>query len=127
MITETIITCKGLYSTGVGAESICAAEGTLDLYFSSEYKEYLMKMGIAAVNGHELTGISKSDRVNVVSVTKEERMRNPQIPKSWYVVEQAHIDGIVVWQNGEGQIFASQQLCDPVKICDSLDEYIRMG
>ncbi|SDB05008.1 SMI1-KNR4 cell-wall [Ruminococcaceae bacterium FB2012] len=105
---------------------ITETEASIGLKFSAEFKEYLKTFGIAAVNGHELTGISKSKRLNVVDVTISERGYNPSIPMDWYVVEQANIDGIVIWQNKKGEIFQTIPRADPIKLCDSLAEYIEM-
>jgi hypothetical protein len=49
------------------------AEKKLSVRFASEYADYLELFGIAAVNGHELTGLSSSALTNVIEVTKEEK------------------------------------------------------
>ena len=59
-------------------------------------------------------------------VTKEEREKMPDVPQSWYVIEQAHIDGIVIWQSGDGDIYQTIPGYNPQKIADSLAEYIDM-
>ena len=81
-------------------EEIAAVENVLGLRFAQDYREYVATFGAASFAGHELTGICKSDRLNVVTVTMEER-NNMVVPADWYVLEQANIDGIVVWQNSE--------------------------
>ena len=77
------------------------AERALELHFSKEYISYLTKYGYLIYDSHELTGICKAKRLNIVDVTLEERTCNPMIPMDWYVVEQANIDGIVIWQNAK--------------------------
>ena len=80
--------------------------------------------GIAAYSGHELTGLTKSARVNVVAVTKEQRERQKEIPEELYVVEETDVEEIVIWQSESGEVFASSVNSPIEKICDSLYEYI---
>lgn len=100
------------------------AERALELHFSKEYISYLTKYGYLIYDSHELTGICKAKRLNIVDVTLEERTCNPMIPMDWYVVEQANIDGIVIWQNAKGEIFQTMPNATPMKLCNSLAEYI---
>lgn len=104
--------------------SICEAEEHLQAKFSDEYRSYLSVYGCASFAGHELTGISGFSQINVVSVTLDERTLNEKIPHNLYVIEQAHIDGIVVWQDETGRIYYSQPNQSPVKKFNSLLEYI---
>lgn len=115
-----------LTGNGVDNTAIENAEKALSLSFSKEYCSYLEIYGIVAVNGHELTGISKSKRTNVVNVTLEERNRNDNIPNDWYVVEQENIDGIVIWQTETGFVYQTAPNIKPTKICNSLAEYIEL-
>lgn len=105
-------------------EQIQNAEDSLALKFSKEYKEYLSEYGVASIYGHEFTGICNSERLDVVVVTQEEQKKNQRIPNDLYVVEQANIDGIVIWQSRAGDVYQSQSNMNPVKICNSLYEYI---
>jgi hypothetical protein len=41
-----------------------------------------------------------------------------------YVVEQANIDGIVIWQSETGEVFQTMPNALPIKISDSLLEYL---
>ena len=104
-------------------EEITAVENVLGLRFAQDYREYVATFGAASFAGHELTGICKSDRLNVVTVTMEER-NNMVVPADWYVLEQANIDGIVIWQNFNGEVFRTFPDTPPVRIADSLSEYI---
>lgn len=74
--------------------------------------------------GHELTGVCDIPRLNVVNVTVEAREYNPLVPLEWYVVEEAHIDGIMIWQSQTGEIYQSQPGVTPEKIADSLADYL---
>lgn len=111
---------------GVTEDSIVQAQEKLGLIFSNEYYQYLKIFAIVATNGHELTGICKSSRLNVVDVTIIERENNPTVPKNWYVIEQANIDGIVIWQAETGEIYQTAPNAVPLKLYDSLGEYIEM-
>ena len=112
--------------TGASANQVSQAETVLNLHFSPEYREYLSAYGVASADGHEFTGICASPRLNVVNVTQEERAAVPDIPADWYVVEQAHIDGIVIWQSATGEIYQSQPGAKPFRLCASLAAYINL-
>lgn len=119
--------CKDLFSmTGVTCESINQAKESLNVKFSAEYEAYLLALGVASANGHEFTGLCTSPRLNVVDVTRAEREYNPNVPMDLYVVEQANIDGIVLWQSGTGQIFQTYADRPPILLCDSLCELLEL-
>lgn len=119
-------TSDSICGNGVSKENIKQIEDALNLKLAKEYKDYLIEFGIAAVNGHELTGISASNRTNVIKVTQEEKSKNPNIPDDYYVVEQLNIDNIVVWQTHSGKIFQSTSNDEITKIANSLVEYIEL-
>ena len=100
------------------------AEIELQVKFASDYDDYLRECGSLSWYGHILTGISKFPGVDVVKVTKEAREYNPQVPPEMYVIEEAHIDGIIVWQDPAGFIYQSMPNVKPVKVAGSLLEYI---
>lgn len=110
--------------SGIPKAQILEAENLLDLKFSDEYKHYLLNIGIASADGHEFTGITQIERLNVVSVTLEERKNNPKVPLNFYVIEQANIDGIVIWQSENGEIYQTMPNSEPIKRYDSFSEYI---
>ena len=66
-------------ATPVSDDAIKKAEEELSLHFSPEYREYLKNYGVASFYGHELTGLSNSNRLNVINVTKEEKSLNDKI------------------------------------------------
>ena len=121
-----IIRSKLYFSSSIGAsdEQVLASEKSLGLVFSSEFREYLLAFGFASYDGHELTGISKSSRLNVVDVTIEERKKYPNISSDFYVIEQLHIDDVSIWQTSTGEIYQAMPSSDPIKIHNSLIEYI---
>lgn len=108
----------------VSEEAIHIAEEKLKLNFAKDYREYLSEIGVVALCGHELTGLTNSPRVNVVDVTQLERKVNTALPLNWYVIEQANIDGIVLWQSEDGLIYQTEPGGSPQKVCTNLSEYI---
>ncbi|MBR2835967.1 MAG: SMI1/KNR4 family protein [Coriobacteriales bacterium] len=106
-------------------ESIEAAERRLDVVFSDEYRSYIKEYGVVSVNGHELTGICSHSRLNVVDVTLQERSLNPLVPQQYYVIENSCMDGIIVWQDQTGTVYQTAPNSEPIKLCDSLLDYIR--
>lgn len=104
--------------------SITDAELQLRVTFANDYKEYLSAFGAIMASGIELTGIAKAEHRNVVQVTLKERQLNSKIPHNMYVIEDTHIDGIVIWQDTNGNIYKSQPGADPQIISDSLVDYI---
>ena len=113
-----------LVGNGTSDDVIDEAENQLGVTFSDEYKEYLKKYSIAAYGGHELTGISKTSRLNVVDVTRVERERNKDIPDNLYVIEQTNVEDIVIWQSNEGTIYYSSPNKPITVLFESLEEYI---
>ena len=110
---------------GASHEAIRNAEQTLELRFATDYRKYIEAFGVASFAGHELTGICQSKRLSVVAVTQEER-NNTDVPADWYVLEQANIDGIVIWQDGSGVVYQTAPNSKAKKLCQSLAEYIEM-
>ena len=108
---------------GAPEKEINQAEQTLGLHFSADYRAYIAAFGAVSFAGHELTGICKSNRLNVVTVTLRERS-NITVPANWYVLEQANIDCIVLWQSSDGTVYATAPNSKPKKIASSLSEYI---
>lgn len=110
---------------GVDEAAIEQAEDTLGLIFSKEYREYLLELGEAKAAGREFTGICKAKRLHVVDVTQEER-ENVPVPEDWYVVEQANIDGIVIWQDASGAVYQTGPGAKQKRLCKSLAAYIEL-
>lgn len=109
---------------GATEMEIKAAEDTLGLEFAAEYKDYLRQYGAASCGGHELTGLSTDECLDVVRVTLKNLQHNPKVKTPLYVVEETHIDGIVIWQASTGEIYQSEYRGAPVKIHGSLLEYV---
>lgn len=109
--------------SGVSEDAIEKAESTLNINFSNEYKTYLQEIGLASYDMHELTGICRQERLNVVKVTQNAR-RYFLDTDDKYVVEEANIDGIVIWQDSSGIIYQGGSNLPVEKIADSLADYI---
>ncbi|MBP3344923.1 MAG: SMI1/KNR4 family protein [Clostridia bacterium] len=105
-------------------KQISDAENQLGLKFANDYKEYLAKFGAIMADGIELSGIAKSEHRNVVSLTQQEWGLNKTVPHNMYVVENLGIDGIIIWQDEKGVIYQSTPNTEPIKIANSLAEYI---
>ena len=82
--------------------------------------------GLACFDGHELTGLTNIPRLDVIAITKEQRSINQKISATWYVIEQANIDGIIIWQDKTGHVYQTSPSSLPIKIANSLLEYIRL-
>lgn len=122
---EQLSEMDGLLSgKGISKDMVKQAEQEIGVDFSEDYKTYLFNYGIAAVNGHELTGLGSSERVNVVLVTQEIRNRFEVPPMDMYVVENDNIDGVIYWQDTTGTIYMSINQSEPRPVAHSLMEFI---
>ena len=109
---------------GAASKEITAIEETLGLKFAYDYKSYLSTYGLLSYDGHELTGICKSSRLNVLDSTKREKAENDAIMSNMYLLEYVGVENITVWQDSDGLVYEAEYKKPPVKICDSLCEYI---
>ena len=124
-IVEIINNLPNLLSLKPATDTqITDAELQLRVSFTEEYKDYLSEFGAIMADGTELSGIAKSDYRNVVVLTKRERELNPKVPNTMYVIENTCVDGIIIWQDTKGVIYQTKPDCEPVKIADSMGEYI---
>jgi hypothetical protein len=125
-IIEALKSTEHLRAGGAATDiEIETAEKQLDLTFASEYKEYLKEFGFASCNGHELTGISKSSRLNVVDVTQEARETYGSDIQDMYVIEDTGYEGILVLQDRKGSVYQIEPNSKPSKICPSLAAYVQ--
>ena len=114
------------YEKGASEDSIIKAENILKLQLSDDYKEYVRAFGAVSYSGHELTGFSTDKNLDVVYATLKNRKNNPYVTFSLYVIEETHIDGIVIWQDSAGAIYQTGYKEPPVKIFECLADYIAM-
>ena len=101
------------------------AELSLGLGFALDFKECLCEFGAISVDGHELTGFSADKNLDVVEVTQNNRKKH-NVGNNLYVIEETHIDGIVIWQSSSGEIYQTTPGKQTILICNSLKEYIEM-
>lgn len=126
MILETLHAISGLLSLGpVSDADIDRSEKELSVSFAPEYRKYTSEFGAVAFGGKEFTGAVQPEYLNVVAVTKAARTITPNYRPDWYVVMDPHIDGIIVWQGGEGKIYQSEPGKESRIIADSLEEYMK--
>lgn len=111
-------------SDGVSTDAIRKAEMSLSLRFSSDYFDYLRAFGIAAVNGHELTGLGSAKRLDVVERTLAERARHEGCG-DLYVIEDLCIDNLIAWQSPSGKVYETFPGEEPVFLANSLLEFLR--
>lgn len=111
-------------SGGADFNAIQDAENMLRLSFSKEYVEYLLKYGQIEAKGIELSGISNKTLTSVVNLTLKERV-DESFPMNHYVIEDIGIDGIVYTQDNSGYIYQHLPNRKPMKVSDSLAEYIQ--
>lgn len=125
-LNEIIKNTEGFMSlpSDSASELIDEYQKELHTKFSKEYIEYLKEFGVATLGIHEFTGISKSDRLNVVSVTKHLRDINKKIPDSLYVVEELGIENIHILQDGTGKVYEASYRFAPKAIASSIAEYL---
>lgn len=122
-IITAISGLKGLVSLkGVSPEAIASAEETLNLSFAADYREYLEKYGLISARHIEITGLTESKRLNVVDVTVAE-WQEKKFPIDMYVIEDTGIEGILILQNGKGEMFEFQNQRIK-KIFNSLADYL---
>lgn len=105
-------------------DAIEAAERSLGLSFAPDYSAYVRQYGAISACGIELTGVTTSSRLNVVSVTNKERPMNENIPSNMYVVEAVSREGLLILQDSKGTIYSVAPHGEPCKIFDSLTAYV---
>jgi len=123
--TELLSALQDFSCTGKpNADLIDKAEAELGVNFAEDYKGITAQFGAISFRGHTLSGISPFPGNDVVALTKEHRAYISGVPCSFYVIEEAHIDGIVIWQDFDGRIYQTQPDSKPVLIFDCLYDYI---
>lgn len=118
---------KYTYGSGASPEEIKEAESKLQLSFSEEYKDYLLKYSCAVIDHKYITGITSVEYLDVIDNTITEKQRCNKVPADMYVIERLSIDNIVLWQDQTGAVYQTAGDSEPVKIYDSLSDYIRLG
>lgn len=122
-IVETIKQLKNaMFLSPASNAEVEQAEKTLQLKFAQEYKEYVLNFGVATAQGVELTGLTNSPRLSVISVTERERSLSG-IPQNMYVVNCSDVENSAVLQDETGTIYEFRRK-SLTPIFSSLSEYI---
>ena len=116
---KTGFLCMG----GVDERTIEYAEIELGLEFSTDYKDLLRNTGPCSFEGHELTGLGGSRRLDVVEVTRKAKMNNI-VPDNFYVIEETNIDGEIIWQTANGGIYETTTGSEPERLADSIEQFL---
>ncbi len=111
---------------GASMAQIEDAEKALGLSFAPDFRECLHEFGAISLGGHELTGFSADKNLDVVEVTRRYWGKRDS-EKNLYVIEEAHIDGILVWQDTGGAIYETGPNAKARKIASSLVEYLGLN
>ena len=108
-------------------DEISTAEKQLGVRFSEDYRAYLLNYGEVSFGSHELTGICRSERINVVNVTEEAKKLYGNFPSDCYVIEDTYFDDIYILQNTNGEVFEISPEKTITKIADDLKGYIDLS
>lgn len=108
---------------GASVGQIEQAEKALGLEFAPDFKECLREFGAISVGSHELTGFSADRNLDIVEATRRNRQKH-NVEKTLYVIEETHIDGIVIWQDKGGAVYETGPNTSAKKIANSLTEYL---
>ena len=125
-IIDYIHTLPELFALqGTDETQISQAESRLGTHFDAEYRDYLSAFGCISYGIHELTGLCASTRLNVVNATQAALTANPDIPRTYYVIEEIGMDDTLIWQSPEGEVYMSVPGESPSKIANGLLDYLR--
>lgn len=117
------IKSKLYHGNGVSVEEVIEAEDKLGIRFNEEYRNYLLEYGVVSFGSHEILGLGGDTYLDVVQETLRERVNNQKFPKNYYVIENLGIDGILILQEEEGNIFEWSN-GTLKRIYDSMGEYM---
>lgn len=104
--------------------AVAKAELALGLRFSPDFRSVLLEYGCIEADGHELTGLIDSKRLNVVRVTKDMRAIYKALGPYCYVIEDVYVDGVIICQDSCGLVFQLDLSGGFKKIASSLVEYL---
>lgn len=123
-LIEEIKSIPNFYAEkGASALQIKQAELSLGLNFALDFKECLREFGSVSVDGHELTGFSADKNLDVVEITLNNRKKH-NVGNNLYVIEETHIDEIVIWQDSDGTVYETTPYSKPQEIAKSLIEFV---
>ncbi|MCM1141853.1 MAG: SMI1/KNR4 family protein [Muribaculum sp.] len=113
--------CSGPVSQGL----IIKSESNLGVKFSNEYVLFLQNFGNMMYRHVEILGLNTNHIDDCVSYTVEAREEDESIPSDMYVIANAGIDGVLILQNTEGDVFSHYPFSECIKKASSLENFIR--
>lgn len=107
--------------------AVSAAEEALGLRFAEDYRACLRSFGTVLAKGIALTGLGGPGRLNVVTVTREQRSLRGDFPKDLYVLEDIGVDGVLFLQSEDGTVYGLRPGGKAQRVAGSLLEYLRQA
>ena len=105
-------------------KAVVEAEAALHLTFSDEYKEYTRVFGAICIDTMQLTGCVSVPEANVVIATNSGRTITEKAKESWYVIYDALIDGLIYWQDSNGDVYETIPGKEPKKVAKSMVDFL---
>lgn len=102
---------------------IKSAEEKLGLRFSDDFKEYVSNFGAIRFYATEWTGFNTDDYCDVVKTTLEARQLYDNFPKDMFILEDLHIDSLLILSDSQGRIYQWQN-GNLEKIHNSIEDYL---
>ncbi|MDR6123469.1 hypothetical protein QFZ87_003066 [Bacillus sp. SLBN-46] len=100
---------KVLFTGGVDIQAVEQAEMELAFKMPSDYKELLLKYGALASGGHEIAALGVDGYLNVVELTKKERVLANNQLDNYIVIENLATEGLLIVLDEEGQVYQYQK------------------
>lgn len=126
-ICEFLESCDDFTHSGhTTIEEIREAEKQLNLKFADDYVECLLKYNCVSVEDVEIMGITDFKACSVVyeTISEKESEGHAYIKDEMYLISNIGFDDILAWQDHSGTVYLSEPFRRPVKVADSLAEYI---
>ena len=109
VLSDKINSIPNLYKAQPASEEqIINAESRLGLQFSDEFKEYLKEFGSISFYGTEWMGLNTDEFCDVISTTLEARRLYDSFPNDKFIVEDLHIDNLLIVSDSEGEVYCWQ-------------------
>ena len=125
-LTEYVALMPDMKNTGANTPlDVSLAENELGLSFADEYAHLLKTYGAVCVKGHDINGLTESEILSVIDMTRKARL-NARIPDNMYVVENLGVEDIMILQNSAGEVFECRE-SSISRIADSLLDYLRFN
>jgi hypothetical protein len=106
MSLKELLENKKILSTGgVDVKIVEQAEMELSFKMPSEYKELLLKYGALSAGTHEIAALGVEGYLNVVELTKQERLLANNQLDNHIVIESLATEGILIVLDEEGQVY----------------------